>query len=297
MSTVLWGAQKRVLRFNMGAEQSVEGAPAGAPIDGGEPHPSVSLSSVSQEETIGAGAVSSDPVAETHKKCVEIDKMGPAEVVKMLNEALLARPLNNAVVEVCCRRVRVLCRDAEQCNECDKQGASAAVVGAMKALPVDMNVQLQGLAAIVNLCSGEANDHRNTSVSSGALEAVVNAMIMMVSNAEVQEMGCIALQNCCYGEDEMAIHRRQKAADVGALKAVIDAMNAHHAIPAAQEVGAATLRLILHKVPGLREEAIKLGAKPEWVKPFVKETTGMTSFRRIAATGIGTGRRIFKGGR
>jgi hypothetical protein len=148
----VWGTQKRFHRFNMGAEQSVEGAPAGAPIDGGEPHPSVSLSSVSQEETIGAGAVSSDPVAETHKKCVEIDKMGPAEVVKMLNEALLARPLNNAVVEVCCRRVRVLCRDAEQCNECDKQGASAAVVGAMKVLPVDTNVQLQGLAAIVNLC-------------------------------------------------------------------------------------------------------------------------------------------------
>lgn len=282
----------------MGAEQSVEGAPAGAPIDGGESHPRSSQEeTIETIETIGAGAVSSDPVAETHKKCVDIDKMGPAEVVKMLNEALLARPLNNAVVEVCCRRVRVLCRDAEQCNECDKQEASAAVVGAMKALPVDMNVQLQGLAAIVNLCSGEANDHRNTSVSSGALEAVVNAMIMMVSNAEVQEMGCIALQNCCYGEDDMSIYRRQKAADAGALKAVIDAMNAHHAIPAAQEVGAATLRLILHKVPTLREEAIKLGAKPEWVKPFVKETTGITSFRRFTTTGIGTGRRMFKGGK
>jgi hypothetical protein len=277
----------------MGAEQSVEGAPAGAPIDGGEPHPSVSLSSVSQEETIGAGAVSSDPVAETHKKCVEIDKMGPAEVVKMLNEALLARPLNNTVVEVCCRRVRVLCRDAEQCNECDKQGASAAVVAAMKVLPVDTNVQLQGLAAIVNLCS-EENDHRNTSVSSGVLVAVSNAMIMMVSNAEVQEMGCMALQNCCDGEDDMAIHRRQSAADAGALKAVIGAMNAHHAIPAAQEVGVATLRLILHKVPTLREEAIKLGAKPEWLDPLVKEMRVMTSFRRMAATGFGTGRRMFK---
>ena len=279
----------------MGAEQSVESAPAGAPIDGGEPE----LSS-SQEATIGAGAVSSDPVAETHKMCVEIDKMGPADVVEMLNSAVQARPLNKTVVEVCCRRVRVLCRDAEQCNECDKQGASAAVVGAMKAIPSDMSVQLQGLAAIVNLCSGEANDHRNTSVSSGALEVVVNAMVMMVSNAEVQEMGCIALQNCCYGEDDQAVNRRQSAAKAGALKAVIDAMNAHHAIPAAQEVGAATLRLILHKVPTLREEAIKLGAKPEWVKPFVKETgkeTGMTSMRRMVATSIGTSRRMFTGGR
>ena len=277
----------------MGAEQSVESAPAGAPIDGGEPE----LSS-SQEATIGAGAVSSDPVAETHKMCVEIDKMGPADVLEMLKAAVQARPLNKTVVEVCCRRVRVLCRDAEQCNECDKQGASAAVVGAMKAIPSDMSVQLQGLAAIVNLCSGEANDHRNTSVSSGALEVVVTAMIMMVSNAEVQEMGCIALQNCCYGEDDQAVNRRQSAAKAGALKAVIDAMNAHHAIPAAQEVGVTTLRLIIDKVPGLREEAIKLGAKPEWLDPLVKEMTGMTSsmtsFRRMAATGIGTARRMFK---
>ena len=84
----------------------------------------------------------------------------------------------------------------------------------------------------------------------------------------------------------------------GALKAVIDAMNAHHAIPAAQEVGVTTLRLIIDKVPGLREEAIKLGAKPEWLDPLVKEMTGMTSsmtsFRRMAATGIGTARRMFK---
>ena len=220
-------------------------------------------------------------------------------MVKMLNAAVQARPLNHTVVEFCCRRVRVLSRDAEKCHECDKQRASAAVVGAMKALPVDTNVQLQGLAALVNLCS-EENDHRNTSVSSGALVAISNAMIMMVSNVEVQEMGCIALQNCCDGEDDMAIHRRQSAAKAGALKAVIDAMNAHHAIPAAQEVGAATLRLILHKVPTLREEAIKLGAKPEWVKPFVKETgkeTGMTSMRRMVATSIGTSRRMFTGGR
>jgi hypothetical protein len=274
----------------MGAEQSAESdAPAEAPIDidGGEAHPSSS-----QETTIGAGAVS-DPVAEAHKMCLEIDKMGPAEVVKMLNAAVQARPLNHTVVEVYCRRVRVLCRDAEQCHECNKQGASAAVVGAMKVLPVDTNVQLQGLAAIVNLCS-EENDHRNTSVSSGALVAVSNAMIMMVSNAEVQEMGCMALQNCCDGEDDMAIHRRQSAADAGALKAVIGAMNAHHAIPAAQEVGVATLRLILHKVPTLREEAIKLGAKPEWLDPLVKEMRVMTSFRRMAATGFGTGRRMFK---
>ena len=85
-------------------------------------------------------------------------------------------------------------------------------------------------------------------------------------------MGCIALQNCCYGEDEAAIHRRQSAANAGALKAVADAMHAHHAVPAAQELGENTLRHLLHNVPELREYAIMCGVKPEWLEPFVKES-------------------------
>jgi len=202
----------------------------------------------------------------------EIDNMVPADVVKTLKEAVQAKPLNHTTVEICCMRVRVLCRETAQLNECQKLGASAAVVEAMKALPFHVNVQLQGLAAIVNLNSRVANEHRNKSVSSGALVAVVNAMIRMGRNAEVQEMGCIALQNCCYGEDEAAIHRRQSAANAGALKAVADAMHAHHAVPAAQELGENTLRHLLHNVPELREYAIMCGVKPEWLEPFVKES-------------------------
>ena len=63
-------------------------------------------------------------------------------------------------------------------------------------------------------------------------------------------------------------------------------MNAHQNIPAAQEVGVATLRLMVHKVAELREKAIQEGAKPEWVKPVAKESGGIMSFRR----GIGTSR-------
>ena len=224
------------------------------------------ISTVTEGGAIDGGeAVSKVPVA-------EIDSMVPADVVKTLKEALQAKPLDHTTVETCCMRVRVLCRETAQLNECQKLGASAAVVEAMKVLPFHVNVQLQGLAAIVNLYSRDENEHRNMSVSSGALVAVVNAMIRMGRNAEVQEMGCIALQNCCYGEDEAAIHRRQSAANAGALKAVADAMHAHHAIPAAQELGENTLRHLLHNVPELREYAIICGAKPKWLEPFVKES-------------------------
>ena len=57
-------------------------------------------------------------------------------------------------------------------------------------------------------------------------------------------------------------------------------MNAHKTIPAAQEVGVATLRLIVHKVPELRQRALEEGALSEWVKPAVeKGNGGILSFR------------------
>merc|ERR1719387_2617752 len=103
-------------------------------------------------------------------------------------------------------------------------------------------------------------------------------------------MGCIALQNCCYGEDAQATERRKGAAEAGAIDAVIAAMKRHEAIPAAQEVGVATLRLIVHKVPELRTTAVSAGASADWVKPISKEGGGILSFRK----GFGTSRRMAK---
>ena len=49
----------------------------------------------------------------------------------------------------------------------------------------------------------------------------------------------------------------------------------------------ATLRLMVHRVPRLHDEAISLGAKAEWVKP-IREGGGIVSFRKF---GFGTSRK------
>jgi len=185
----------------------------------------------------------------------------------------------------------VLCREPENCKRCDEAGTATAVVGAMSSLPNAASVQLQALAAIVNLCSGEANEHRKNAVEAGAMGAIVKAMIAVPGNAEVQEMACIALQNCCYGEDDHAIIRRQEAAKEGGLEAVVSAVKTHYESAPMQEVGAATLRLIVHKVPELRTKAIACGAHEDWVKP-ISQGGGFLSFRK--GFGFGTSRRKSK---
>ena len=100
-------------------------------------------------------------------------------------------------------------------------------------------------------------------------------------------MACIALQNCCYGEDPHAITRRETCAAEGGLKTVLDAIANHAGSVTIQEVGVATLRLMVHRVPRLHDEAISLGAKAEWVKP-IREGGGIVSFRKF---GFGTSRK------
>ena len=174
---------------------------------------------------VDAPAAAQEPTGPPVPTAEQIDTYTPKEVVEVLHAAVHTSPdINASVVTMCCKRLRVLCREPENCKRCDRAGTATAVVGAMGALPAVDTVQLQALAAIVNLCSGEANEHRKNAVDSGAMKAIVAAMNSLKENAEVQEMACIALQNCCYGEDPNAIVRRQKAANEGALEAVVAAM-------------------------------------------------------------------------
>jgi len=81
------------------------------------------------------------------------------------------------------------------------------------------------------------------------------------------------------------VDRRSGAAECGAIAAVVNAMKAHKEIPAAQEIGIATLRLIVYKAPALQAQAMNEGASADWVKP---ERGGILSFR---FKGFGTQRR------
>jgi len=271
----------------MGAELSAE-APAAAPADAEPGEASTSIAAAAPPPPqVAEPKPPEPPPPPAGPTPVDAEVFKPDEVVAALH-AVTNGDRNVAMVEACCKRVRVLCREIDMCRVCDQAGAAAAVVKAMQALPNETRVQLQALAAIVNLCSGENNEHRSKAVASGALPMIVDAMKALIFNPEVQEMGCIALQNCCYGEDEQAIERRRGAAAAGAISAVVDAMKQHESIPAAQEVGVATLRLIVHKVPELRQTAVNAGANPDWVKPISKEGGGILSFRK----GFGTSRRV-----
>ena len=117
----------------MGAEQSSEAA---APA----------------EETTVAAAAEPAQQAPAGPNLAEIEEWDAQKVVSMLNESTA-----KDTIAACCKRVRVLCRDLPQCEECDKAGAAKAVIKAMKAFPSDQAVQLQSLAAIVNLCSVSAS--------------------------------------------------------------------------------------------------------------------------------------------
>jgi len=268
--------------FNFGG-----GAPASAP----EPESTPDVSDAPAK----AESAASSAEAEKAKwllslEPAQIDGYEPSQVVEVLSAAVQTTPdINPSLIEACCKRLRVLCREPENCKRCDEAGTASAVVAAMGMLPTLQSVQLQALAAIVNLCSGEANEHRKNAVDSGAMTAIVAAMLALADNAEVQEMACIALQNCCYGEDDHSLTRRTTAATEGAIEAVVKAMQKHVDSPPMQEVGQATLRLIVHKLPDLRTKALSVGAQEEWVKPISQGGGGMFSFRR--SFGFGTSRR------
>ena len=243
-ATVVVTFTTRRAKIVMGAEQSVTSDKESE----GEPATVVAHDPVPPPPVVPAGPTAAD-----------VESYSPEAVVQELTKAALSTDpaAHLEVIEACCKRVRVLCREVDMCKVCDEKGAAEAVVQAMKVTPNNTGVQLQALAALVNLCSGEANEHRTKAVAVGALPAIVKSMMALPDNAEIQEMGCIALQNCCYGEDAAATDRRKGAAQCGAIAAVVKAMELHEHIPAAQEVGVATLRLMVHKVPELRTQAVQ----------------------------------------
>lgn len=230
----------------------------------------------------------------------EIDTFEPQQAVDVLLDAISIAPETEATtIEGCCWRLRVLCREADGpgvtvgANQCDEAKAAQAVVAAMGALPSVRPVQLQALAVLVNLGAADVfhfatNARRNNAVEAGAFPAIVSAMTNHVDDLELNEMACLALQSCCIGDDPRALTRRQMADGAGAIEAVLVAMREHTAAaPWFHEVGAATLRRLVHKVKTSRAKAVQLGAREAWLRQPT-EDTGIVSSR--SAGGSGTSR-------
>ena len=98
-------------------------------------------------------------------------------------------------------------------------------------------------------------------------------------------------QNMCIGADATGQVRKDKAAEAGALAAVVDALNR----PTNQSLvdqGIATLKLLTKNSKPLREQAIKAGAKPEWIKvPNGSGTTSSWTTSRLPSFGLTTRRK------
>ena len=245
---------------------------------------------VDKEEGAADGAPGAAPAA----SAASYEELSEKEAVDMIIKHTASGEKTAGTmttVEACCKRIRVLCRDQANCDACDKVNASVAIVSAMDLYQEEPKVQLQALAALVNLCSGEGSEHRQHAVEADCLRRIVNAMKVHLKNSELQDMACIALQNCCYGEDENAVERRQKAAAAGAIETTVQAMRAYPDLPVAQEVGIATLKLMVHKCADNKAMALAQGVPEEQLEPpSSKGKGGFLSFR----TGFGTQRRKAK---
>ena len=107
---------------------------------------------MTQEEMAEAAAAPEESKL-LHLTAEQIENFEATAVVDALLAAVETTPdINIMLIEVCCKRLRVLCREPENCKKCDEAGSARAVVGAMAALPDTPTVQLQALAALVKMC-------------------------------------------------------------------------------------------------------------------------------------------------
>ncbi|KAL1499732.1 hypothetical protein AB1Y20_012419 [Prymnesium parvum] len=183
------------------------------------------------------------------------------------------------LVYACCKRLRELCRDDDVGAQCDELGAAPAIARAMMLHAQHPEVQQQGCAAVINLCSAPRVGPRNRTAQSGVLEALVSTMQLQLAYPGIQEMAFIALQNVIIGSDENARMRKDRAIAAGALKAIVESLKLYERLPNMKEQGTLALRLLCSKDSGARAKAMAAGAKKEWL------TSGGNFSSRL---GIGT---------
>lgn len=268
----------------MGNEQSAEAPAEEAPTspDAAAPEKPQGLMGLAM-----LGSANSTPPSPEPLSYADIENLEPETLIKMINDLVASGKPADALA-ACCSRVRVLCRDPATRFKCEELFAAAAVIKAMNAAPSEPNVQVEGLAALVNFSAGE-DDHprRQAACDADALPCVVGAMKAHLETQDVQHMACIALQNLVWGDTAFAVQRRQAAWQAGAIQAVVAAMTKHQALQGAKEMGMVTLRMMLEKLPAeAKEEAVAAGAPGDLIE---KPKGSFGTFRKPWGT-FGTAR-------
>lgn len=133
----------------------------------------------------------SAPPASTELLAADIQTFAAEEVVERLRaltrDGNSSDPATQKLVEACCERVRILCREPDQIWRFVK--AADVLVGAVHMFLEDRSVQLQALAAIANLCSEEPIEPRSSIVKAGALPSIIASIRARIGDTEVVEMG------------------------------------------------------------------------------------------------------------
>jgi len=190
--------------------------------------------------------------------------MDPAGVIATMQHSEHGKVTE--LMGACCKQLRVLCRDDQQCVQCDELGAAFEVAKAMAAHAKVPEVQQQACAAIINLCSARRVEPRDRAANSGVLSTIVQAMQLHLVYPGIQEMAIIAIQNVIIGTDTRDKERKARAIDSGAFKAISDAVKRYESTTSVFEQGTATIRLLCSKDSALKGKAIAAGAKKEWFK-------------------------------
>ena len=224
-----------------------------------------------------AQAPAPPPVAKTEPEVKEAPKpappsltpdailaMDPPSVISTMQKPEFAG--NSELMGAACKQLRVLCRQDEHCQVCDKLGAAGVVYKTMQTHATVPAVQQQACAALINLCAGESFDRRDHAAESGAIKAVIAAMAAHIEYPGIQEMAFVALQNICFGQDANGQSRKDRAIEAGAFQAIVNAIKKYEDTSSVLDQGAATLRLLCNKQKLPKAKAMEAGAKADWLK-------------------------------
>jgi len=151
-----------------------------------------------------------------------------------------------------------LCNGADAAVRARAQRAAAAgfievVVAAVRTHQEIPNLVSLGCISLTAVCGGDdaaGRARKQRAAEAGAIEAVVEAMRAHPQAADMQErtcrknvpyLGCMLLTAVCGGDDAAGRACKQRAAEAGAIEAVVEAMRAHPQAADMQEDGCKAL--------------------------------------------------------
>lgn len=201
-------------------------------------------------------------------------RLADAGAIAALAKAMKVYPKEAALQLHGCRALGALCVDGAYKNKAMAAGAIGAIVVAVRE-HASAEAALHGCHALSRLCGdvrGDVSEEESFAetavhwkvINEGGFAAVVAALKAQPGTAPVQQHGCGAINGLCAGEGADADARANKAAEAGALEAVLNTLTAAEtrAKPAVVEFGCLALGTLVRgeSCEARKQRAIDAGA-------------------------------------